>query len=128
MDDAKRLQFCLKTLADVNRLRIIKFIDEDERSVSQVVEETGLSQPLVSHHLRILKNANLLEAKRQGPFIRYQLKEKRLLHALGILLNIAKTVNAEDIHEPMFHCPPFWKIHFPGKRGKKTNSTDIIKI
>ncbi len=128
MDDAKRLQFCLKTLGDVNRLRIIKFIGEHERSVSQVVEETGLSQPLVSHHLRILKNANLLEAKRQGPFIRYQLKEKRLLHALGILLNIAKTVNAEDIHEPMFHCPPFWKIHFPGKRGKKTNGTDIIKI
>ncbi len=44
------------------------------------------------------------------------------------LLNIAKTVNAEDIHEPMFHCPPFWIIHIPGKRGKKANSTDIIKI
>lgn len=119
MDDAKRLQFCFQTLADVNRLRIIKFIGEHERSVSQVVEATGLSQPLVSHHLRILKNANLLEAKRQGPFIRYRLKENSLLHALGILLNIAKTVNAEDIHEPMFHCPPFWKIHFPNKRDKK---------
>lgn len=119
MDDAKSLQFCLQTLADVNRLRIIKFIGEHERSVSQVVEETGLSQPLVSHHLRILKNANLLEANRQGPFIRYRLKEKNLLHALGILLNIAKTVNAEDFHEPMFHCPPFWKIHFHDKRDKK---------
>lgn len=119
MDDAKRLQFCLQTLADVNRLRILKFIGEHERSVSQIVEATGLSQPLVSHHLRILKNANLLEAKRQGPFIRYRLKEKSLLQALGILLNIAKTVNAEDIHEPMFHCPPFWKIHFPDKRDKK---------
>ena len=119
MNDAKRLHFCLQTLADVNRLRIIKFIGEHERSVSQVVEATGLSQPLVSHHLRILKNANLLEAKRQGPFIRYRFKEKRLLHALGILLDLAKTVNAEDIHEPMFHCPPFWKIHFPNKRDKK---------
>ena len=52
MDDAAKLQTVFQTLGDANRLRIIKFIGERECSVSEIVQATGLSQPLVSHHLK----------------------------------------------------------------------------
>jgi len=41
-----------KSLGDENRLRILLAIGDDKKSVSQIVEATGLSQPLVSHHLK----------------------------------------------------------------------------
>ena len=81
MGDARKLQSILQTLADANRLRIIKFIGKDERSVSEIVNETKLSQPLVSHHLKTLRNRQILETKRQGPFIYYKLKDSKLLDA-----------------------------------------------
>ena len=69
MDDALKLQHLFQTLGDANRLKIIKFIGERERSVSEIVEALGLSQPLVSHHLRILRERQILLTKRTGPFI-----------------------------------------------------------
>jgi DNA-binding transcriptional ArsR family regulator len=111
MDDAQKLQLAFQTLADANRLRIIKFIGEQECAVSEIVKATGLSQPLVSHHLKTLKNRQFLETRRQGPFIYYKLKDKKLLDALGLFLEIAKTLSDEEIQDPMFCCPPFWRMH-----------------
>ena len=60
-----------KTLADPTRLRLLGAMTLDCKSVSQLVEESGLSQPLVSHHLRILKEAGLARAARRGSYIFY---------------------------------------------------------
>ena len=83
MDEALRLQFLLQTLGDANRLRIIRFIGSNERSVNEIVSATGLSQPLVSHHLRVLRERQVLEPRRQGPFVLYGVKDPRLLDALS---------------------------------------------
>ncbi len=108
MDDAQQLQLLFHTLGDANRLKIIKFIGKEERSVSEIVESIGLSQPLVSHHLRILREREILETKRNGPFIYYKLKNEKLLGALGLFLEIASTVKSRTPFEPMFCCPPKW--------------------
>lgn len=60
-----------KTLSDANRLRIIRVLTLDCQSVSRIVEETGLSQPLVSHHLRVLREAGLTRAEGRGVFTYY---------------------------------------------------------
>ena len=108
MDEAQKLQSVFQTLGEANRLRIIKFIGDQERSVSQIVEETGLSQPLVSHHLRTLRESLILDTKRQGPFIYYKLKDAKLLEALGLLLEIFKESDI-DSKERMFSVPNWWK-------------------
>lgn len=69
MEQVERLQLYFQILSDVNRLRIIKFINNEERTVSEIVKETNMSQPLVSHYLKALKNSQILETKRAGPFI-----------------------------------------------------------
>lgn len=85
------LQQIFQTLADANRLKIIKYINDGEHSVSQIVEETKLSQPLVSHHLRTLREGHILETTRNGPFIYYRLKDKRLLGIFDLLLKVVGT-------------------------------------
>ena len=44
--------FLAKSLSDENRLRILLRVSNGKKSVSSIVEELGLSQPLVSHHLK----------------------------------------------------------------------------
>jgi DNA-binding transcriptional ArsR family regulator len=60
-----------KTLADPTRLRLLGAMTLDCKSVSDLVQESGLSQPLVSHHLRILREAGLAKAARRGVYMFY---------------------------------------------------------
>ena len=59
------------TLSDPNRLAIIKGLTLKCESVSAIVERTGLSQPLVSHHLRVLREHGLARTERHGPYTYY---------------------------------------------------------
>jgi DNA-binding transcriptional ArsR family regulator len=105
MEDGLKLQTLFQTLGDVNRLRIIRIIGNQTRSVSEIVEMTGLSQPLASHHLRVLREQNILKTKREGPFVYHELTDPRILDALGIFSEILIHFGSNDgTKESMFSC------------------------
>jgi DNA-binding transcriptional ArsR family regulator len=108
-DDALKMQVLFQTLGDANRLRILRTIGAGERPVNEIVSATGLSQPLVSHHLRVLRDQQVLETRRRGPFVFYAVKDKRLLDALGIFRELALAVENPRSENPMFCCPPWWR-------------------
>ncbi len=81
--------FLAKSLADENRLRILFTLTDGKRSVSSIVEELELSQPLVSHHLKELKRSLLVRTERSGPFIYYDLADSRILEVIRGLGSIA---------------------------------------
>lgn len=117
MDDSHKLQHLFQTLGEANRLKIIKFIGDGERSVSEIVEALGLSQPLVSHHLRILREREILQTKRNGPFIYYRLNNGKLLDALGLFLELSSSIKCKRPYKPMFCCPPRWRTKRHKKQG-----------
>nr|MBF0223062.1 winged helix-turn-helix transcriptional regulator [Desulfobulbaceae bacterium] len=86
--------FIAKALADENRLRIILSLAAGKKSVSRVVEELGLSQPLVSHHLKELKRTLLVTVERNGPFIFYELTDRRIVSILTELNELAANLLA----------------------------------
>jgi DNA-binding transcriptional ArsR family regulator len=112
MDDVIKLQTLFQTLGDVNRLRIIRIIGDQTRSVSEIVEMTRLSQPLASHHLRVLREQNILKTKREGPFVYHELTDPRILDALGIFSEILIHVDSNNSTKAsMFSCrEQFMKI------------------
>ncbi|HYM84299.1 MAG TPA: metalloregulator ArsR/SmtB family transcription factor [Candidatus Dormibacteraeota bacterium] len=55
-----------RALADVNRLRIVRRLANGPSTVTELIEQVGLSQPLVSHHVRRLRDAGLVETRRVG--------------------------------------------------------------
>ncbi|MEU4779732.1 metalloregulator ArsR/SmtB family transcription factor [Micromonospora sp. NPDC023633] len=74
--DADRLAGALKAIADPARLRLLSLIQsapEGEASVSDFTAPLCLSQPTVSHHLRILTEAGLLEREKRGVWAYYRL-------------------------------------------------------
>jgi DNA-binding transcriptional ArsR family regulator len=65
-DELRSLRLVHKALADVNRLRIVKRLAGGDATVSELIEQVGLSQPLVSWHLARLRIAGLVETRRAG--------------------------------------------------------------
>ncbi|HUG88162.1 MAG TPA: metalloregulator ArsR/SmtB family transcription factor [Actinomycetota bacterium] len=75
-DDAERLASSLRVLADPARLRLVSIIGAGpgaEACVCDLTEPMGLSQPTVSHHLKVLHEAGLLERERRGRWVYYRL-------------------------------------------------------
>jgi len=84
-----QLAFLAKSLGDENRLLILQAVKDGKKSVSQIVEELGLSQPLVSHHLKELRHSLLVNVERRGPFVYYELSDQRIIDILDSLQELA---------------------------------------
>jgi len=65
-DDLREIRTFHKALADVNRLRIVRRLADGPASVGDLIDHVGLSQPLVSHHLRRLREAGIVVSRRAG--------------------------------------------------------------
>jgi len=75
-DQAELLARKLKALADPARLRVLSIVaasTEDEACVCDLTEPLGLSQPTVSHHLKVLVDAGYLTRSRRGTWAYYRL-------------------------------------------------------
>jgi DNA-binding transcriptional ArsR family regulator len=112
MENIEKLSSFFQILGDASRLKIIKSINDKQCSVNEIVEATRLSQPLVSHHLKVMRDNEIVETKRSGPFIFYALKDTRLLQALGVLSEIANSINGEIAEDPVFFFPPMWRKYW----------------
>lgn len=65
-------------MGDPTRLRIIMSCLDQQQSVTEIATQLDLSQPLVSHHLRLLKAARMVRAERQGKHIYYQAADQHV--------------------------------------------------
>lgn len=91
-DEFQTVAFLAKSLSDENRLRILFSISREKKAVGSIVEELGLSQPLVSHHLKELKRSLLVKIERSGPFIYYELSNPAILEAIQGLNAVARNL------------------------------------
>lgn len=85
-------------LADPSRLAILEALRVGERTVSDIVAATGLSQPNTSSHLACLRDCGLVISRQEGRFVSYRLADTRvddmLQNAEGILARVAALVYA----------------------------------
>jgi ArsR family transcriptional regulator len=73
-DSARDLAERFKALGDPTRLAIVnQLAGADEICVCHLVPDAGLSQPTISHHLRLLRNAGLVTSERRGTWAYYRL-------------------------------------------------------
>lgn len=67
-----------KAIGDETRQKIMALCCCRQISVSEIVAQMGVTQPTVSHHLRILRDAGLVRTERRGKEIYYTLNQERL--------------------------------------------------
>jgi ArsR family transcriptional regulator, arsenate/arsenite/antimonite-responsive transcriptional repressor len=88
VEDAVELERLFKTLADRSRLRILNVLLEaggEAVCVCEFQPTLGIAQPTVSHHLKQLVQAGLLEREKRGTFAYYRLKPGALERIRGLL-------------------------------------------
>ncbi len=69
---ADALQRIFKTLADPTRVRILALLEREELAVQELMEALGMAQSRVSRHLAILREAGLVQDRRDGTFVFYR--------------------------------------------------------
>lgn len=69
----KNISEAFKALGDPTRLEIVKLLVGKEMCVCDIINSFQVSQPTISHHLRVLKQAELVKDKKDGKWIYYSL-------------------------------------------------------
>jgi DNA-binding transcriptional ArsR family regulator len=72
-------------LADPNRIMILYTLSASPRNVTELCTELHMPQPLVSRHLKVLRERGMVTTRRQGTIIQYFLADHRLIQALDLL-------------------------------------------
>ncbi len=75
-----------KALADETRQEIMHMTCCKWLSVNEIVEQTDVSQPTVSHHLAILREAGLVNVREEGKQTFYQLNQHKIVTCCGKLM------------------------------------------
>jgi ArsR family transcriptional regulator len=78
----------LKVLADRTRLGVIDTLLDGPRHVTELGEVLRVEQSLLSHHLRVLREAGLVEAVRDGKSVLYQIAPRAELGRTGRTINL----------------------------------------
>ncbi|MCU0301146.1 MAG: metalloregulator ArsR/SmtB family transcription factor [Candidatus Nanopelagicales bacterium] len=84
--DAQRLAEQLKALADPMRLQLLSLVmDCDSACICDLTGPVGLSQPTVSHHMRVLVEAGLLTREQRGRWAHYRVVPEAFAQLAGLL-------------------------------------------
>lgn len=71
-----------KVLSSESRLLLVRLLAAEPATVGSLVAQTGMSQPLVSQHLKTLRQANILIVARSGREAIYQLADQHIAHVI----------------------------------------------
>ncbi len=74
----RHLTKVFKALSDGTRQEILRLLEGNQRTVGEIVGNFSLSQPTISRHLSVLKEANLVVDQRQGQNVIYRLNDETL--------------------------------------------------
>lgn len=88
-------QIC-QGLADPNRILILYLLADSPRYVTELAEMLGVSQPMVSRHLKVLRDRGLVTTTREGNTVHYALRDRRVIQALDLLRTVMADVLVEQ--------------------------------
>ncbi len=77
-----------KTMANPVRMEIIYALKEGEKTVTELVESTGLAKSNVSQHLSVLKNAEVVRSRREGVNIFYSIANPKIVEACRLMREV----------------------------------------
>lgn len=79
-----------KALNDETRRKIIERLKERDMNAGEIANEFNISKPSISHHLDILKRADLISSEKKGQFIEYSLNTSILEDLLSWIITLKK--------------------------------------
>ncbi len=85
-----------KVLGNESRLLLLRTLEKEPSTVGGLVDKTGMSQPLVSQHLRSLRQVGLVDSNRQGKEVVYTLSDLHVAHVVDDALIHVQEAKADS--------------------------------
>lgn len=79
-----------KVLSDANRLQIIDMLSCGEMCACKILEQFNITQPTLSHHMKVLMESGLVESRKELNWVHYKLKEDKIKALSEFLQFISK--------------------------------------
>lgn len=89
----KKIATIFKAFCDENRIKILELLLSGEKCACTLLEEMNITQPTLSHHMKILTDSGIVIGRKDGKWIHYSLSDKGIKNAqnyLSYLLNNGK--------------------------------------
>ena len=74
-----------KAFADENRIQILELLRDGERCACMLLEEMKITQPTLSHHMKILCDSGIVVGRKEGKWMHYSISEDGLKNAIHYL-------------------------------------------
>ncbi len=87
--DNKKMAVMFKAFCDENRLQILELLRSGERCACNILEEMHITQPTLSHHMKILCDAGVVVGRKEGKWMHYSISNEGLREAMGCLEHFA---------------------------------------
>lgn len=84
-----------KALGDYNRLRIVKLLSQGELCACKILEYFNFTQPTLSHHMKVLCDCKLVNARKEGKWSHYRLNPTTVNTIQGFFVDISKEIHKE---------------------------------
>lgn len=86
-----------KAISDPNRRKILKLLRQKDMTAGEIADHFSISKPSISHHLNILKQADLVRDERKGQFIYYSLNSTVFQELMSWVYDLLEVKESEEI-------------------------------
>lgn len=87
-----------KALSDETRLKMLKIMGKGEICVCDLVSVLNVSQPKISFHLNVLKEAGLIKDRRQGKWVHYSINDSDMFKRF-LMLSVLERISDEEMNK-----------------------------
>ena len=93
--DYRKTAIMFKAFCDENRLQILSLLQGGEKCACKLLEEMQITQPTLSHHMKILCDAGVVVGRKEGKWMHYSISEEGIQNVKKYLDTFVKCSNDE---------------------------------
>lgn len=94
--DEKRIAAIFKAFCDENRIKILQLLSTGEKCACKLLEKLDVTQPTLSHHMKILCDSGVVEGRKDGKWMHYSISQEGMNSAIECLRELSKIKIADD--------------------------------
>lgn len=88
--DEKKMAVVFKAYCDENRIRILRLLSTGEKCACKLLEEVNVTQPTLSHHMKILCDSGIVVGRKEGKWMHYSISTEGAEYAMECLHTLTK--------------------------------------
>ncbi|MDD6468187.1 MAG: metalloregulator ArsR/SmtB family transcription factor [Erysipelotrichaceae bacterium] len=94
--DERKMALIFKAFCDENRIRILKMLRNGEMCACKILDELNVTQPTLSHHMKILCDSEIVIGRKEGKWIHYSISTTGAKAAMDLLKELTTVVGEHN--------------------------------